>query len=61
MTVFEGRPHGCEKARREKRLKEVLDKMAQAESIARGLGMKRDDIDRLKREGLQELSGHLFG
>lgn len=37
-------------------LKETLEKMEKAEVIARGLGIGRGEIDRLKAEGLRELS-----
>ena len=53
LVGFEGR--------RKERVKDVLEKMAQAEAIARGLGVPPFEIDRLKREVLEELSSHLMG
>ncbi|BCS94370.1 hypothetical protein DSLASN_00020 [Desulfoluna limicola] len=43
-------------AKKQKLLKDILEKMDQAEVIARGLGIENHEITRLREEGLRELN-----
>ena len=60
MTCFEDALQRVDCRRRAQRIKDVLDKMAQVEVIARGLGVEPLEINRMKRETLRELSSHLL-
>ncbi|GEM_PF-2412037 len=43
-------------AKKQKLLKDILEKMDQAEVIARGLGIESHEITRMREEGLRELN-----
>lgn len=54
--LFSNKPDRACDAKKQKLLKDTLEKMDQAEAIARGLGIESHEIMRLREEGLRELT-----